>query len=638
MYSFSKADLNIFGKGREWIAVNGSGGFAMQSLLGSNTRKYHGLLNSSFKGKHYSTLSNIDDSIEVDGIRFNLATHHFRNANTNGSEFLERVDVSTFPTFTYKAGDAIVKKTILMQRHANTTIINYKIFSKRQFVFEARPLVNIRGCDSVNLNPEFEVEKLSSGISVKGQNSSLTLKIISEIGFKENPVRWNDFYFKEEEERGYPASEAALCVGSFTSEKNEFSIFATTEENGDIEDFKNARKKEEKRIEALLSGQHSPRNVVERRLLEELVLASDKYITSNAQDEVRVIAGFPWFAKQWGRDALISMPGLMLCTKRFEDARNFLKAISKSCVGGEIPNYENGEKNFNSVDASLWFFIAAYKYYQYTSDSRFIERHAWVTMKDILSKYEKKEHAIGLIENGDAMTWMDAMVNGRAVTPRRIAVEINALYYNALKIAAFFAETFFEGELSKHYAKKAEVVKRKLDEFLWNKQFNYLNDCLSDDAIRPNQLIAISLPFPIVSPEKQARILSIFEKQLLTLKGAYTLSPENSKFKGEYKGSQAERDAAYHNGTVWPFLVGAYVSTKLRIENDERAREFCENLTDSLKTELTRRGIGGISEVYSPKTGEPNGCPFQAWSVAEVLRCFYEDILDLKPIAMQGEL
>ncbi len=346
---------------------------------------------------------------------------------------------------------------------------------------------------------------------------------------------------------------------------------------------------------------------------------------------------------------MISLPGLLLAMDRFEDAKGVLKAFALRCKRGLVPNFVgHGEAGYNSVDASLWFFYAVHKYLSYTGDMEFVEK-LWPKLRDILRAYargvEVKGEGIiradddGLISAGSRdtqLTWMDARIWGRAVTPRDgKAVEINALWYNALKTAELLSEKL--GEDASTYGRLAQGVRESFNAF-WNPDKKCLYDVIDkmgkDASVRPNQIFAVSLPFRILKKGKEKRIVSRVREDLLTPYGLRSLSPRESGYVGVYMGDQARRDLAYHQGTVWSWLLGPYVTAFLRTEGYSRdGRRKAEELLKPLLGEHIRKaGLGTISEIFdgdAPHT--PRGCISQAWSVGELLRCYVEDVLLERP-------
>jgi predicted glycogen debranching enzyme len=373
--------------------------------------------------------------------------------------------------------------------------------------------------------------------------------------------------------------------------------------------------------------------------LKRLAFAADQFIVKRGELKT-VIAGYHWFA-DWGRDTMISLPGLCLTTGRFEDTKNILKAFANSVSEGMLPNRfpDQGEApEYNTFDATLWFFHAIYKYYECTKDKAFIQSVLPVLQDIIDWHYKGTRYNIHVDasdellyggQDGVQLTWMDAKVGDWVVTPRKgKPVEINALWYNALSIMDFLlSEQGNKAEADK-YKMKARVVANSFNEKFWNEENGYLYDCIDGDfkdaSIRPNQIYAISLPFPLLTKEKAAKVFQVVKDNLLTPKGLRSLAPSHPDYKPVYGGDPWHRDGAYHQGTVWSFLLGAYVDALMQVTNGKGKKEA----TEILKTffnHLDEAGIGTVSEIFDAEPPHtPRGCMAQAWGVGEVLRMAVE--------------
>jgi predicted glycogen debranching enzyme len=364
--------------------------------------------------------------------------------------------------------------------------------------------------------------------------------------------------------------------------------------------------------------------------------------------ENTVIAGYHWFS-DWGRDTMISIPGLLLIPRRFEEARSILKNFSRHCQRGLIPNAFlalGGKPIYNTVDASLWFIHTVGRYFAYTKDFLFLW-DVWDTVDSIIDNYRKgtdfgiEMDSDYLIRQGPQLTWMDAKIGERAVTPRAgKACEINALWYSALKTASNLGTLL--GKNISPYESLAAGVASNFEDAFWNPETNCLFDLVffdeagnevKDPAIRPNQIFSVSLPYTMLSPEKEKAIVDRVEKDLLTPFGLRTLSTDHPLYKGHYHGDTVTRDAAYHNGTAWPWLLGAYVKAYRKVHNySKQSLEEMRALLQGFDVHLETAGVGTISEVFDGDYPySPGGCIAQAWSVAEILRAYVEDVLGIKP-------
>ncbi len=377
---------------------------------------------------------------------------------------------------------------------------------------------------------------------------------------------------------------------------------------------------------------------------EALCLTADRFIAKRQTDHTHrttILAGYPWFA-DWGRDAFISLPGLLLSTGRFDEARSVLTTFAAAADQGMIPNRfddRSGTTYFNSVDASLWFINAAFQYLKVSGDSKTFIQELIPAIRWIIDSYHKgtrfdiRADADGLITAGNnqtQLTWMDAKYDGLTFTPRcGKAVEVNALWYNALCLLAQFY-IGRDAENAKHYKSMADKVQKSFSELFWNESKEYLNDCILpdgsvDESLRPNQIFAVSLPFSPLSSPRQKSVVNAVQKQLLTPYGLRTLNVQNSRYKGLYTGTQQQRDEAYHQGTVWPFLLGPFVESYLKVNGFSRkSRKKASEFIQPLIEHMTKDGcLGSVSEIFdgdAPHT--PRGCIAQAWSVAELIRAY----------------
>jgi predicted glycogen debranching enzyme len=382
--------------------------------------------------------------------------------------------------------------------------------------------------------------------------------------------------------------------------------------------------------------------------LDWLVLAADAFVVRTANRQKSVIAGYFWF-DSWGRDTFISLPGLLLVTGRFGEARQIFLEFRDHCRNGLIPNVfgdESHEPIFNSVDASLWFVNAALQYVKYTGDFRFVRNELWETLKGVIDTYSRGTlfgiHVDGdrLVSHGAGLTWMDARVGGIPVTPRAgKAVEIQALWYNALRTMELFAEKFGQDAAANGYGDIAERAKSSFNRMFWNGEkgclFDVLADGGADESLRPNQVFAVSVDFPILDQSKMESVVDFVQREFLTPVGLRTLSKGDSRYAGVYAGDRMTRDKAYHNGTVWPFLLGPFVRAYLHVKgysDVNRKRVLTDFLSPLLRDRLHDLGVGTICEVFDGDFPyRAGGCVAQAWSVAEVLRTYVEDVLQFKP-------
>jgi predicted glycogen debranching enzyme len=407
-------------------------------------------------------------------------------------------------------------------------------------------------------------------------------------------------------------------------------------------------KKENSRIENLVTGFYSRnKSIIANDWLNWLIFATDSFIVRTVQSGEAVIAGYHWF-ESWGRDTFISLPGLTLVTGRFETAKNILVTFRNYCSKGLIPNFideKGGQPAYNTVDATLWFVNAVLQYVKYTDDLEFVRRHMWETLESIIENHVRgtdfgiRMDKDGLLSHGRRLTWMDAEFNGQAFTPREgKAVEIQALWYNALKIMQSFSFAFGEKDKSKAYGASAERTRNSFREEFWNEKKGCLYDVVGPDgkdgSVRPNQILAVSLDYPVLDAERAKSVIHVVQRDLLTPYGLRTLSKDDSGYIGGYLGDRLNRDKAYHNGAVWPWLLGLFVTAFLKIGgNSTGVRESARGFLMSLFAgNIPTGGLGSLNEVFDGDPPyAPRACISQAWSVAEPLRAYVEDVMRIRP-------
>jgi predicted glycogen debranching enzyme len=381
-------------------------------------------------------------------------------------------------------------------------------------------------------------------------------------------------------------------------------------------------------------------------LMQSLVLAADQFVVQRGDAFKTIIAGYHWFT-DWGRDTMIALTGITLVTGRFEDARQILAAFADHTSQGMLPNRfaDSGDvAEYNTVDATLWFFIAVHNYFKYSGDSRFVEQRLLPVLREIIEWHERGTRfnihmdADGLLyagEPGVQLTWMDAKIGDWVVTPRTgKTVEINALWYNAHRIMAEFYHRFSRSEEAEPFYQRAENIRSRFSELFWCDAGGYLYDVVDgekrDSAVRPNQIFALSLPFALLNGERARKLLQKITDELFTPYGLRSLSAQDAAYRPRYIGNAFERDSAYHQGTVWGWLLGPYITALVRVEGDA-GRTRAVNLLKEIENHLADAGIGTISEIFDAEAPHmPRGCIAQAWSVAEILRSYMEDVSEIE--------
>lgn len=631
-------------EGGEWLLTNGLGGYASSTLTGLNTRKYHGLLVAAFSPDDRRVLvSKLDEEIVAGGKTYKLSTNQYWDTVApQGFEFMKSFSLDPFPTFTYQVPGATLKKTVFMPHGLNAVVVEYDI--KGDAAFSANLLATSRDHHWVLREPRwhFEFEKIGKLVSLKPTHEKPPVICVSSTKGRLVEPPYEDrlvkgLFYRTELERGYPRLDDVYIAARLDVEQgkdNHFFVVCSS-------DFSKAKaaetcrkilkspmrfKEEEVKLRRELVERFYKKGDHKRsESLTRIVESSDDFIIKKG-GLTEVTAGYPWFG-EWGRDSLISLPGLCLVTGRKKDAEAVMLNLLKHSRNGIIPNHFMGEKSFDSVDTPLWLFWTVWKYLEHTRDYTFVRKHLWAEMKRTIVAYNKWLDADGLIktESEKPVTWMDAVVNGSPVTPRNgKAVEIQALWFNALQVCSELAKRFKENP--QKYLNMASACRVSFNQKFWNGENGYLFDVVSetkDASVRPNALFSISLPFPVLEKDKWKRIVGVAQKELLTPYGLRTLSPHDLNYKGSASGNQAERDLAYHNGDAWPWLFGAFVDAYKKAYPHKPVDEF---LRPILEDHLKAGGVGCVSEIFdgSPPY-RPEGCIHQAWSVGEVLRVLAEN-------------
>jgi predicted glycogen debranching enzyme len=591
-------------------------------------------------------LSSYQETVKLEGREYELGCNRYQTAvHPQGYRHLEYVQHTPYPIFGYKVGDALIRKHIFMPHGKNATVVSYD--SDRDISLEVRPLIAFRDYHhttrqngAISSSPEIGPETLH----YTPYDGEPTLHISHSSGLFIGDGFWYyDFEYEVERYRGLDAVEDLFSPGSLTFHLKAGTTISLIAAIGDpipVTESESLRESEiERRQSSVTAAGFSD------SFAQSLVRATDAYTVTRSGDLSTIIAGYPWFS-DLGRDTFIALPGIALVTGRHDQAVAMLKAFAKACDQGMIPNRfpDHGETaDYNSVDASLWFIHAVSRYLDYTSDFFGVEVDIWPTIKEIVTRfhdgtrYDIHADVDGLITAGEGnvqLTWMDAKVGDWTVTPRHgKPVEINALWYNALCVAEALATRFGDAEFESRAAGYAASVKEVFEETYWNKETNCLYDVVSpagkDGAIRPNQILALSLPFRLVSVQRERQILDVITQELVTPRGLRSLAANHPSYAGHYGGDQYSRDWSYHQGMVWGWLIGPFVSAYVRVNGQtEDARIRAAAFVAPFQTHLYEAGVGQISEIFdgdAPHT--PRGCYAQAWSVAEVLRCYTEDIL-----------
>ena len=641
---------------KEWLETNGLGGFASSTLCGCNTRRYHGVLVAATHPPvgRMMLVNGLEEWIVYEGTRYSLSCHQYPGVvYPRGHENIIGFRLDPWPIWTYHIGPLIVEKSLTMIHDQNTCIVTYKTRREGSHAdLVIRPMLTGRDFHSLHqenpaLQPQAEIRQ--GVVILKPYQGVPTLYFHhNAVDFRAGFNWYRQMEYVREQDRGLEFQEDCWSPGEFRyalSDVQDAVLVATTEGSGffDTSYLLNA---ERARRRSLLTGWEATDDVT-----HHLVMAADQFLvkrasssTGNADEGKSLIAGYPWF-EDWGRDTFISLPGLLLVTGRFKEAQDILKAYASFTDQGMIPNRfpdATGAPEYNTVDASLWFILAIFHYLRYTKDFEFVREHLWAKMKEIVADYQNGTRfhihmdLDGLLyagQSGVQLTWMDAKVGDWVVTPRTgKPIEIQALWYNVLRIMEQVAARLGEKDTAPKWGGLAEKVWGSINRQFWYEEGGYLFDVINgedkDNSLRPNQIFAISLPFESLTPDRAARVLSIIEERLLTPFGLRTLDPRDSRYASRYQGDARARDAAYHQGTVWPWLMGPFLTAYQRVHGKSaKVQSHLRAHLALLLTHLWEAGLGTISEIFDgDMPHEPRGCIAQAWSVGEVLRVLREEL------------
>ncbi|MBN1784962.1 MAG: glycogen debranching enzyme N-terminal domain-containing protein, partial [Candidatus Bathyarchaeota archaeon] len=665
--------------GREWLVTNSLGGYSSSTVLGINTRKYHGLLVAALNPpiNRWILLTKLDEELRIGTQTFALGANEFHDViYPEGYRYLSSFVLDPFPTFTYEVEGVRLQKTVFMPYMKNATAIIYEVFNPLEegLSINVSPLVNSRHIYNMTnknaLQWSFLQKRIGNAVLLETSDSisSLVLAPSQNSSFVEESWWVEKLFFRSDAARMESNVDDQFRPGFFSfsvepKEAKRFHVLAVAGRTSDeakrlfssfgktTEDIETLLREELERRKGLVTHFKERYGALEiDDWLKWLIQAVDSFIVYRASTRRKsVIAGYHWF-DDWGRDSLISLPGLTLVTGRFGDAQEILMTFERYCDKGVIPNRFSDKAGdiplYNTVDATLWFFNAVLQYLKYTGDYTFVQEKLWTTMKEIIEYHLQgtifgihMDHD-GLITHGPQLTWMDATTPYRFVTPRDgKAVEIQALWYNALKTMELLAKRFNQANKLEKYRSLAEKARASFVQKFWNPKKEYLFDVVgdfgADASLRPNQLIAISLDFPIIDMEMAEKIVDVVWKRLWGTYGLQTLSDTDPRYIGNYLGDWNHRDSAYHNGTVWVWLLGpfttAFLKTKYHKEN-WRKFAFKTFLQPLFQEQIQQAGLGTISEIFDgDEPRHPQGCISQAWSVAEPLRAYVEDVVLVRP-------
>jgi predicted glycogen debranching enzyme len=639
---FDKAQVvNLeYSLSREILRTNRAGSYSCTTIVGCNTRKYHGLLVcpvDALGGDRHVLLSALDTTVVSNGQSFNTGIRKYQGDyySPKGHKYVEDFDIQDIPGMTYRVGNVILRQERLLVHYEEQFMIRFTVLEADEPVkFQLKPYLAFRSVHKLthaNMWANTRIEKVANGIKIRMYDGFpyLHMQLSSKAEFVSVPDWYTGVEYTEEQKRGYEHSEDLFAPGFFevTAGKGDVLVFSASTNEERPAGFKT---KFTKTVASKI-----PRSNFGNSLRN----ASQQFIEKRG-GETNIVAGYPWFDSR-ARDTFISLPGLALARKTEDLYAAVLDTQVHRMKKGMFPDKGNNDNPaFNSADAALWFFQALYSY---GIDMRETWKRYGESMKNILQAYREGALAgIQLRENGliyadapgKALTWMDAVVKGQPVTPRNgYAVEIEALWYNAVCYSLDCARVSRDRAFVKEWEKLPELIQTTFIELFWDEEHGYLADYVNDQDkrnmhVRPNMVIATSLPYTMLSKEQMKSVLDMVNRVLVTPRGLRTLSPGEEGYSGIYSGNQEQRDKAYHQGTVWPWLIGPFCDGWLRVYGEGGVSRVRKLITGFEET-LTEAGISTISEIYDGDPPHaPRGAISQAWSVGEVLRIY--SILETK--------
>lgn len=691
-YTLGRGQFRTLQEGleKEWLLTNGIGGLANSTVVGASNRMHNGYLTVSMNppADRYTVLSNVWESVTIDGKEYDLAAQEYIGYEKKGYEYLNRFELDILPTYYYQVQDVTIKKTISLEYGKNTVVVCYEVENGMEEVsLHITPQFNCKpyGVTIEASQLQFDMTQEGAFLTLVPKEQDMNITFYASEGTYVNrstfPTSMATPNYLVEENQVYCMDCRTGFMGvdnHFTPydvvvdlqpfEEKKFYITCTIEKEtvGDGFAIADQYKKRMHKIMAQ-TGEDvflqklawaADAFVVQRKVVvpkeqeEKLQTSTADKVEGNTAYLKTILAGYPWFM-DWGRDTMIAFQGLLLPTKRFKEARQILESFSWFVKDGMLPNvFPNSSKEeprYNTIDAALWYFYSVYKYLEYTGekeDYQFVEEKLYPAMEQIISYYKNGTHygikmdEDGLILGGsgkDQLTWMDVLVGDWVVTPRHgKAVEINALWYNALCVMEQLAERFHKD--AKQYHVLAEKTKETFCEKFWNEEKGCLYDCIEkredgieipDDRIRPNQIWAVSLPYTMLSRDREKAVVQTVYKHLYTPYGIRSLSPEDAEYKAHYIGKLIDRDGAYHMGTSWGYISGGFITAYCKVYEHskkavKKALEMCQYFSDHMQDGC----LNGIAEIFDGDFScTSRGCYTQAWSVGEVLRAYSEDVL-----------
>jgi len=644
---------------REWVITNGLGGYAGSSVIGANTRKHHGLLIASTYAPtdRFVILNRINEQVAFESKSVSFSSvQRKRKHYEEGYIYQTGFSFDAVPTFTYMIEGISVKKTLAFEWEKNTVAIHYDIFSPdKACKLVLTPVFNFRSHNDGNTKRGLkfkEKEKDDTILLTPKKHKQHTISLYKSEGlFVERKSTYDEkIELQTEIDTGMSSADTGYCPYNIevivdSGVRKQISIVCSLEEEYEKDatvTIAKARARAEKLIET--AGYTDP-------FLKSLTVSADNFIVRRESTGGKtILAGLPWFA-DWGRDTMISLTGLTLATGRYDDAKSILKTFAAYEKNGLIPNMfpdKGQEPLYNTVDASLWYFYCADMYLRVLNNDEaysFVEKEIYPCLKKIIAAYKAgtdfsikmcEDSLISAGSDSDQVTWMDVRIKGYVVTPRHgKPVEINALWYNALKVMEKLARVYGDEEYVSEMSEMAAATKASFAARFYNEKTKCLYDVVDEvqrdgvticdnESVRPNQIWAVALPYTMLDEATEKRVVNAVIGRLYVDYGLRTLPTDDPEYHGKYFGKLKDRDMAYHQGTAWAFPLGSLITAYLKVNNySDEAKEYAKTLLEPLKHHLDDGCIGGIAEIFdgdAPYTSR--GCYSQAWSVGEILRAY----------------
>ncbi len=592
---------------KELLRTNRAGSYASTTIINTNTRKYHGLLivpQPLIDDKNHVLLSTLDETIVANDFEFHISARMFPGGiiAPKGHKYIRDFDSEPNPRIVYRLGTIVFIKEFIFLKNEDRVLIRYTLEEAQSKVtFKVSPFLAYRNTDSLSVENTWidkRYKEVKNGVCWQMyQGYSKTFMQFSSVPqYVHNPVWHNNIEYIREQERGYPFTEDLYVPGYFelSMKEGDSVVISVGLEEATPSHLKRQFNAEIKK--------RTPRDSYEHCLLN----AAEEFIVKQNK-KTMIIAGYPWFGR-WGRDTFIALPGLTLTRNDEKNFKEVMKTMLSELKDGLFPNVGHGkDASYNSVDSSMWFLWALHQYSIMTGRKKEIWNEYGKYIKQILSAFKKgtlhniKMHDNGLVwagEKGKALTWMDTIIHGKPTTPRiGYTVEVNALWYNGIVFSLELAELAGDNAFIKSWKKWPEIIKNSFNETFWNAEKGYLADYVDGDHknmdVRPNQLFAVSVPNSPIDKGRQSMVVELVKNDLLTPRGLRSLSPKNPHYKGQYTGDQNSRDAAYHQGVAWPWLLGAFSEAYLKLYGNQ-GKDFIQSLYQGFEEEMAEGGIGTV--------------------------------------------